>query len=198
MTIFVRKISKAKWPSEEEIAEKALDSEIIPSVRADALTTCLKTSQNTLSVWAVENSSDEEIEKAILALITNAKLERLNRIQVVYFSKDDVTRLDLPLEATDGDTVIESLSKLHNDLTDLNYEKLGKVSELIISSLRSESVRTYNEKTLKNMLLKAIKEGVVDQKLLHPALQFKLGLPAVYDQNGDELIKQENGDFLKA
>nr|EKU5176985.1 hypothetical protein [Acinetobacter baumannii]EKW2555511.1 hypothetical protein [Acinetobacter baumannii] len=53
MTIFVRKISKAKWPSEEEIAEKALDSEIIPFVRADALTTCLKTSQNTLSVWAV-------------------------------------------------------------------------------------------------------------------------------------------------
>ncbi|VCX12031.1 hypothetical protein BANRA_00581 [Acinetobacter baumannii] len=42
MTIFVRKISKAKWPSEEEIAEKALDSEIIPFVRADALTTCLK------------------------------------------------------------------------------------------------------------------------------------------------------------
>ncbi|MCA4148535.1 hypothetical protein LDY24_17900, partial [Acinetobacter baumannii] len=54
MTIFVRKISKAKWPSEEEIAEKALDSEIIPFVRADALTTCLKTSQNTLSVWTVE------------------------------------------------------------------------------------------------------------------------------------------------
>lgn len=197
MTIFVRKISKAKWPSEEEIAEKALDSEIIPSVRADALTTCLKTSQNTLSVWAVENSTDEEIEKATLALITNAKLERLNRIQVVYFSKEDVIRLGLPLEATDGDTVIESLSKLHNDLIDLNYEKLGKVSELIISSLRSESVRTYNEKALKTMLLKAIGEGIVDQKLLHPALQFKLGL-SVYDQNGDELFKQENGDFIKA
>ncbi|MFX4420202.1 hypothetical protein ABTA42_19415, partial [Acinetobacter baumannii] len=86
MTIFVRKISKAKWPSEEEIAEKALDSEIIPFVRADALTTCLKTSQNTLSVWAVENCTDAEIEKAILALITNTKLERLNRIQIVYFS----------------------------------------------------------------------------------------------------------------
>ncbi|HGW8299013.1 TPA: hypothetical protein ACNRNA_003693 [Acinetobacter baumannii] len=89
MTIFVRKISKAKWPSEEEIAEKALDSEIIPFVRADALTTCLKTSQNTLSVWAVENCTDAEIEKAILALITNTKLERLNRIQIVYFSKEN-------------------------------------------------------------------------------------------------------------
>lgn len=197
MTIYVRKISKAKWPSEEEILAKEFDAEIIPSVRADALTSCLKTSQNTLSVWAVENSTDEEIEKAILALITNAKLERLNRIQVVYFSKEEVLSLGLPLEASDGDTVIESLSKLHNDLVDLNYEKLGKVSQLIISSLRSESVKTYNEKKLKTMLLKAIQEGVVDQKLLHPSLQSKLGL-SVYDLNGNELRKQENGEFLKA
>lgn len=197
MTIYVRKISKAKWPSEEEILAKEFDAEIIPSVRADALTSCLKTSQNTLSVWAVENSTDEEIEKAILALITNAKLERLNRIQVVYFSKEEVLSLGLPLEASDGDTVIESLSKLHNDLVDLNYEKLGKVSQLIISSLRLESVKTYNEKKLKTMLLKAIQEGVVDQKLLHPSLQSKLGL-SVYDLNGNELRKQENGEFLKA
>lgn len=175
MTFFVRKISKAKWPSEEEIAETPLDTDIIPSVRADALTTCLKTSQNTLSVWAVENSSDEEIEKAILALITNAKLERLNRIQVVYFSKEDVINLGLPLEETDGDTVIESLSKLHNDLIDLNYEKLGKVSQLIISSLRTESVKTYNERKLKEILLKAIENKVVDQNLLHPSLQARLG-----------------------
>lgn len=196
MTIFVRKISKAKWPSEEEIAEKALDSEIIPFVRADALTTCLKTSQNTLSAWAVENCTDAEIEKAILALITNTKLERLNRIQIVYFSKEDVDSLGLPIAVTEGDTIIESLSKLHNDLVDLNYEKLGKVSQLIISSLRSESVRTYNERKLKDMLLKAINEGIVDQKLLHPSLQSKLGLP-VLDQNGNALIKQENGEFVK-
>ncbi|MGY6136920.1 hypothetical protein ACWYAC_14540 [Acinetobacter baumannii] len=196
MTIFVRKISKAKWPSEEEIAEKALDSEIIPFVRADALTTCLKTSQNTLSFWAVENCTDAEIEKAILALITNTKLERLNRIQIVYFSKEDVDSLGLPIAVTEGDTIIESLSKLHNDLVDLNYEKLGKVSQLIISSLRSESVRTYNERKLKDMLLKAINEGIVDQKLLHPSLQSKLGLP-VLDQNGNALIKQENGEFVK-
>ncbi|HCW5205778.1 TPA: hypothetical protein ACGC0O_002634, partial [Acinetobacter baumannii] len=95
-----------------------------------------------------------------------------------------------------GDTIIESLSKLHNDLVDLNYEKLGKVSQLIISSLRSESVRTYNERKLKDMLLKAINEGIVDQKLLHPSLQSKLGLP-VLDQNGNALIKQENGEFVK-
>ncbi|MDT8073244.1 hypothetical protein ACLDV6_16590 [Acinetobacter baumannii] len=189
-------LSKAKWPSEEEIAEKALDSEIIPFVRADALTTCLKTSQNTLSVWAVENCTDAEIEKAILALITNTKLERLNRIQIVYFSKEDVDSLGLPIAVTEGDTIIESLSKLHNDLVDLNYEKLGKVSQLIISSLRSESVRTYNERKLKDMLLKAINEGIVDQKLLHPSLQSKLGLP-VLDQNGNALIKQENGEFVK-
>ncbi|HAV4098514.1 TPA: hypothetical protein R7Q89_002185, partial [Acinetobacter baumannii] len=143
-----------------------------------------------------ENCTDAEIEKAILALITNTKLERLNRIQIVYFSKEDVDSLGLPIAVTEGDTIIESLSKLHNDLVDLNYEKLGKVSQLIISSLRSESVRTYNERKLKDMLLKAINEGIVDQKLLHPSLQSKLGLP-VLDQNGNALIKQENGEFVK-
>ncbi|HCH8048294.1 TPA: hypothetical protein NJW62_002915, partial [Acinetobacter baumannii] len=54
----------------------------------------------------------------------------------------------------------------------------------------------YNERKLKDMLLKAINEGIVDQKLLHPSLQSKLGLP-VLDQNGNALIKQENGEFVK-
>ena len=92
MGVCVRKISKSKWP-DEEVLDKQTDEAILPLLKADALTSCLRTSQDELSLWTVENTNEEEIEKAILALITNSRLERLDRIQVVYFDEDNVKQL---------------------------------------------------------------------------------------------------------
>ena len=47
------------------------------------------------------------------------------------------------------------------------------------------------------MLKKAIASGLVDQKKLHMSLQYKLGLQ-VYDVNGNEMILNDEGYFVKA
>lgn len=196
MTIFVRKINKSKWPSEEDLESKN-DAEILPMLKADALTSCLRTSQNELSLWAVKDATEEEIEKAILALITNSRLERLDRIQVVYFEENAINELGVNLKKSPGDTVISTYAELHQDMIELNYEKLGKVNCLITSALRENKIKKYNEKYLTNILKKAIASGLVDQKKLHVSLQYKLGLQ-VYDVNGNEMILNDEGYFVKA
>ena len=47
MGVCVRKISKSKWPSEEILAGKT-DEEVLPFLKADALTSCLRTSKDEL------------------------------------------------------------------------------------------------------------------------------------------------------
>ena len=56
MVVCVRKINKSKWPAEETLAGKT-DEEILPFLKADALTSCLRTSKDELSLWTVENTS---------------------------------------------------------------------------------------------------------------------------------------------
>ncbi|MGC3819307.1 hypothetical protein [Acinetobacter sp. G11] len=195
MGVCVRKISKSKWPSEEDL-EKKTDEEILPTIKADALTSCLRTSQDELSLWTVENTSDDEIEKAILALITNSRLERLNTIQIVYFDESNVTQLGLTLKKSPGDTVISTYADLHQDMIELNFKKLGQVSLLITSALRDKRVKRYNEKKLTTLLLNAIKDGLVDQKKLHMLLQHKLKLNVI-NSNGDAMSLHEDGYFVK-
>jgi hypothetical protein len=193
MGVCVRKISKSKWP-DEEVLDKQTDEAILPLLKADALTSCLRTSQDELSLWTVENK--EEIEKAILALITNSRLERLDRIQVVYFDEDNVKQLGLTLKKSPGDTVISTYTNLHQDMIELNFEKMGKVSALITSALRDKRIKKYNEKKLTALLTRAIESGLVEQKKLHMLLQHKLGLDVI-NSNGEAMTLHEDGYFIK-
>lgn len=196
MGVCVRKINKSKWPSEEELKNKS-DEEILPTLKADALTSCLRTSKDELSLWTVENTSDVEIEKAILALITNSRLERLNTIHIVYFDETFVRALGLELKVSAGDTVISTYEELHQDLIELNFHKLGQVSSLITSALRERRVKRYNEKRLKELLINAINDGLVEQKKLHMLLQHKLEL-SVINSNGEPMELHDNGIFVKS
>lgn len=195
MGVCVRKISKSKWPDEEVLVNHT-DEAILPLLKADALTSCLRTSKDELSLWTVENTSEEEIEKAILALITNSRLERLDRIQVVYFDEDNVRELGLTLKKSPGDTVINTYTNLHQDMIELNFEKMGKVSALITSALRDKRIKKYNEKKLTSLLNSAIESGLVEQKKLHMLLQHKLGLDVI-NSNGEAMILHEDGYFIK-
>ena len=61
--VFSRKISRAKWEKALEACNNMPD---ISSFPADTLTSDMRTSGNTLSVWDVENQED-----AVLAMMTN-------------------------------------------------------------------------------------------------------------------------------
>lgn len=195
MGVCVRKISKSKWP-DEEVLDKQTDEAILPLLKADALTSCLRTSQDELSLWTVENTNEEEIEKAILALITNSRLERLDRIQVVYFDEDNVKQLGLTLKKSPGDTVISTYTNLHQDMIELNFEKMGKVSALITSALRDKRIKSIMKKKLTALLTRAIESGLVEQKKLHMLLQHKLGLDVI-NSNGEAMTLHEDGYFIK-
>lgn len=195
MGVCVRKISKSKWP-DEEVLENHTDEAILPFLKADALTSCLRTSKDELSLWTVENTNEEEIEKAILALITNSRLERLDRIQVVYFDEDNIKELGLTLKKSPGDTVISTYTNLHQDMIELNFEKMGKVSALITSALRDKRIKKYNERKLTSLLTNAIESGLVEQRKLHMLLQHKLGLDVI-NSNGESMTLHEDGYFIK-
>ena len=161
MPLLVRRINRVKW---EQIVDTGIDKD----VSADAITNCLKTFSNDLSVWHIE--SDVDLEKAILALITGSSQTKLSTLHIVIIDETVALSKGLSLADTKGDTVVKELINTHKDITNLTYSKLGIVKDLIVDCIRESRTTFYTRKQLKDLITKALKDGKVDKLDLHKDL----------------------------
>ncbi|PIB31277.1 hypothetical protein BFP78_12295 [Gaetbulibacter sp. 5U11] len=164
MPYLVRRISRAKWDNEEF---NYLENNNPP---ADAITSCLRTFNNELSTWLIDNL--EDLNQAILCLVTGSKQENINTIQLIYFDIEEVEKRGLVLEKTPGDTVIEELKDSHFDIKDLNYDSLGIFKDIVLDCLRKDYCKTITRKSLKEILTDSVnKTKILDKSLLNEKLQ---------------------------
>lgn len=164
MPYLVRRISRAKWDNDE------FDYTTNDNPPADAITSCLRTFDNELSTWLIDDLN--QLDTALLCLITGSKQESLNSIQIIYFEIDEINNRGLILENTQGDTVITQYQNIHFDIKGLTYEKLGVVKDLVLDCLRNDRCKTFTKKTLKDLLKRAIEEeSLFDKSLLNEKLQ---------------------------
>ena len=162
MAVLVRKINKAKWRQRDVLNDEE------PS--ADAITNCLKTSQNSLSVWTIDDES--HLSNAILALA--AGFQRLDTFDVALINEDDLVGNGLTITETPGITPYSAMIGRHRDISDLDYGGLGKVASLIISCLKNETVKRYTKSTLIDLLRAAVLSGDVRLEDLQPSVQKEL------------------------
>ncbi len=160
MSILVRRINRAKWDQVDIYNDDS---------SADAITLCLKTTNNDLSTWLVD--SEENIDTAILALITGSRQENLSTIHIVYFDESIIAEKDLNLAQTIGDTLIPTIKDKHRDISELTYSKLGDVKDIVLDCLRNDRFKTITRANLKKMLIKSIEDGLLDRASLSDEMQ---------------------------
>lgn len=166
MSFLIRKITRSKWPRENYESLTSND------ISADAVTSCLRTTRNTLSTWEV--SSTQEINEAILALVSG--FERIDTIDIVIIEKQELLDKGFELINTPGLTPVVDLVETHIDISSLNYASIGGFSEIMIECLKSEKVLRYNKKKLINILEEAIKAGRVEKEKLKDGVLEKLAI----------------------
>jgi hypothetical protein len=162
MTLLVRKISKAKWYQ--------LDIAVSYDVSADALTNCLRTTKNTLSVWKID--TEDDLNQAVLALVANQ--DHLAAIDVVILEESSLSQYNLKIIASPGDTPVESLVNEHRDIAELSYNKIGHVTNHIVDRIRSNHIKRYTISMLKKVLKDAIEAGLIKKEDLKVDVQKKL------------------------
>ncbi len=163
MPILVRRINRAKW-------EQIIDEDDASDSSADAITNCLKTTNNDLSVWKIENIA--QLDDAILALITGGQQTKLSTLHYVLINEDVLLANGLDIAETEGDTRIESLKNTHRDITNLTYTRLGIVKNLVRDFLAEDPDREtfFTRAKLKELLKKAIDTGKVNKYNLNEEL----------------------------
>lgn len=147
MSYLVRKISRAKWND--------CDKNVEQLVTADAVTNCLKTTKNTLSVWFAEQEKD--IVNAKLALL--ATLERFDSVDFVVLNTADLDANELKLIVSDGDTIAKPLIGLHRDISTFSLKELEKVAKLV----QEQIIAGGTKRVMKKQFLEIIQSAITDK-----------------------------------
>ena len=145
MQLLVRKINRSKWNNADDN---------IFNLSSDAITSCLRTSSKTLSVWKI--STEEDLNEAVLAIVSN--FQKLEAIDVVILDGEYLIKATIEQEQTNGITPVSDLVESHIDLKNLNYYKIGLVSEHIVQRIKSNKVKRYTIAELKDLIRNAIEQ----------------------------------------
>jgi hypothetical protein len=147
MCLFVRKIDRSKW----------LQNDIRQGERvsADAITHCMKTQNNTLSVWQIE--ADDNVDEAVLAIV--AGHQHLESIDVITLTPAYLAQAGIEYTASKGRTPVTDLAETHINLIQLTYEKLGVIAYHVVDRIVQERIVRYTKGTQKEMLKQAIHQG---------------------------------------
>ncbi len=153
MSLFVRKINRAKW----QWNSTGKDDDI----PADAITGgCIRTSQNALSVWKVDGK--EKLEEAVLALVLAPSREQLDTIDVVAMDPEYLRDKGIEWEESKGQTLVSDLTDSHVDLTRLSYRKVGILAYHIAERIQANDAKRYTVGQLTAIVKKAVQDGRVN------------------------------------
>jgi hypothetical protein len=143
MSLLVRKVDKALW-----LKNPPIDS--VEDCPSDAITICIKTKSNKLSVWRID--SIDNIDEAVLAIAS--ALDHLESIDVVAIPKNEFN--DIKIVDSPGRTNVPDLVGNHYDLTDITFKKLGIIATSILTQAKGNLIKRYTKNDLKKILNKAI------------------------------------------
>jgi len=162
MSLLIRKINKAKWIQG--------DIENDSDVSADAITNCLRTTKNTLSVWQIK--TEEDLDKAVLAIVSNQ--DHLEAIDVVILEEKSINDYNISIVATPGETPVEELTESHRDLAELTYSKLGTIKDHIVERIRTDKLKRYTRGSIKKLIQNAIDEKKIELNDLKESVRKKI------------------------
>jgi hypothetical protein len=152
MAVLLRTINKARW-----------FTEWLPrgEVPADALVD-LRSTDNELSFWLVDESR-VNLDAVIVALAANRNY--LSKLDFAVIDEADVAALGIRSKQTEGDTPDDAVNKTwHRDLVELTGTKVIRLAE------RLEAQPRVSEKKVKEMLLKALRDGSLDRTKMSASL----------------------------
>ena len=118
----------------------------------------LRTQNNTLSVWRAD--SQEDINDAIVAM----SLNRTDVSKMIALLLDEAELSAMQIDFSDAQPgkapgAIESIKQKHRDLVEIDYKRLGSLSDYMLRIVHDKTKRVELTKPELKKLLEQYKEG---------------------------------------
>ena len=162
MAYYVRKISRSKWQEDPLSADEEKALLEVKKVAADAVTNCIKTTGNKLSLWRVEEKRDSIDD--IIPLIVG--FERPDTCDIIYISDEVFLQEGIVIEQSseDANTPIEELKQYHYNAIVEDFEGLGKFARIVLRSL--DNHKRFKGKEVKTKLREMLDRQEIDREMI--------------------------------
>ncbi len=130
-------------------------------ISADAVTADLRTQNNNLSFWQCAEGTRKEIDDIALAIA--AGRDKIDKVEIVLIDDKDLENDGQAIKATNGRTPVESLVRLHVDVMQLDYSRLGRVAHRIASAIAADQCHRVSKKRVERLLVTAITQDEILQ-----------------------------------
>ena len=137
---------------------------------ADAVTNCIKTTGNKLSLWRVEEKRDSIDD--IIPLIVG--FERPDTCDIIYISDEVFLQEGIVIEQSseDANTPIEELKQYHYNAIVEDFEGLGKFARIVLRSL--DNHKRFKGKEVKTKLREMLDRQEIDREMISDKLYEKI------------------------
>ena len=149
--LLARKITRAKWQPKSGIGGG--------KIPADAITADLRTQSNSLSLWECGGATQEDVEAVAVALAVTG--DRLDKIEIVWFSDDELRASGLRISQTPGRTPIAEMSRRYYDAQNLDYEQLGYVADCVAKALSNDQYKRFTQRRVRELVSIAVQQDKV-------------------------------------
>ncbi len=156
-----RKITRAKWETKQELSAG--------EISADAVTGDLKTQDNSLSFWMCGSGEKAEVEEVALAIA--APRDHVARLDIVWFSDDELRADGQQWQETDGRTPVAEFVARHVDVYRLDYVRLGKVARRVVTAIEEDRYLLLTKARVKKLLAAAVAQGHIALNDLSKGIQ---------------------------
>lgn len=186
MVYYVRKFEMNKW------ALSLTEEQTGDLIYADPCSSCLRTKDNKLSVWKIdcdidnENNLKNKLLDIALAMVTS--MNKIDQYQFICLPVYEIKELNIKIEKAPGNTPIEYLSDLHENLVDLRLKDIINLANLYIKYINiSNHINIISREEVEKKVMHAIdngiltpenKKGVVNKEILE---KFNIKLGSVLD-----------------
>lgn len=170
MAYYVRKISRGKWQSEALNSDPQKAVEEVRNVKADTITSDLRTTSNKLSLWKVDSISNDI--KDVIPLIVG--FDKPDNCDIVYISEDDLKKEGFVVDPSseDANTPLEQYKETHYNAIVANYEGLGSFAKVVLKSLTT--YKRFKEREVKTKLKSMLDGHEIEKTMISDNLYEKL------------------------
>ncbi|MGM0986550.1 MAG: hypothetical protein ACQEXI_06125 [Pseudomonadota bacterium] len=163
MAYLVRKFHRPKWEP-NKIVPKSVDE-----LSADALTSCLRTSGNTLSVWKTESPEWGAFDDVLAAMFST--LDGPSRADIIVLKESELQQIEgIELEENEGKTpAVNEINAKHRDISNLRHSSITCVAKIFLEELakgQKAQVKRYSEKNTIKLVKYFIDQGKIDKDQL--------------------------------
>lgn len=166
MCFYVRKINFAKFPKDPLSYNNEIEN-----ISADAVSD-LGTKSNELSVWRIPTDSKEDIDEAVLALVTSSKQNHFEKIDFVVFSDEILDEHNLKITPQIGDTAVDDLKNEHKNISELTYGTLKNVLKIITDKTCTNEQIRRTKSEVENIITNNLAR--INMDFINPNLKKKI------------------------